>query len=118
MELNEQVIFFEFTCCSTHIVQMATKQTETQNFFDMYNNLGDQRELIDREIKMLNSVQEGFDHCWTNQHTKVMKNLIFPCSPCLSRLNSSPIWRIFSRMSGKLGKSQSKSWGFELVCFT
>ena len=56
---------------------MATKQTETQNFFDMYNNLGDQRELIDREIKMLNSVQEGFDHCWTNQHTKVIKNLIF-----------------------------------------
>ena len=29
------------------------------------------RELIEREIKMLGSVQEGFDTSATNQHTKV-----------------------------------------------
>ena len=29
------------------------------------------RELIEREIKMLGSVQEGFDNSATNQHTKV-----------------------------------------------
>ena len=90
---------------------MATKQTETQNFFDMFNNLGDQRqlswqrsnqtiktlceswlgkiniehdhcqkysddnvkirELIEREIKMMSSVQEGFETSASNQHTKV-----------------------------------------------
>ena len=33
---------------------MATKQTETQNFFDMFNNLGDQRQLMKIEIKEYN----------------------------------------------------------------
>ena len=32
-----QTIFSQF--------KVATKQTETQNFFDMFNNLGDQRQL-------------------------------------------------------------------------
>ena len=37
----------------------------------MYNNLGEQRELIEREIEMLVSVQEGFDTSASSQHTKV-----------------------------------------------
>ena len=33
------------------------------------------RELIEREIKMLSSVQEGFDSSATNQQTKVVTDV-------------------------------------------
>ena len=88
---------------------MATKQTETQNFFDMYNNLGDQRQLIEREIKMLNLVQEGFDACGANQHTKVCYE---PGENCLMlvicRLSLWLTWRICWSVSERLARKQSK----------
>ena len=40
--------------------QMDSTQSETQHFFDMYNNLGLQRSAIEREIQLMNSIQEGF----------------------------------------------------------
>ena len=39
---------------------MDSTQTETQNFYDMYNNLGHQRAAIEREIQLMNSIQDGF----------------------------------------------------------
>ena len=40
--------------------QMDGTQTETQNFFDMYNNLGQQLAAIEKEINLMNSIQELF----------------------------------------------------------
>ena len=40
--------------------QMDGTQNETQNFFDMYNNLGQQLAAIEREINLMNSIQELF----------------------------------------------------------
>ena len=40
--------------------QMDSTQNETQHFFDMYNNLGQQLAAIEREIKLMNSIQELF----------------------------------------------------------
>ena len=40
--------------------QMDGTQNETQNFFDMYNNLGQQLAAIDKEINLMNSIQELF----------------------------------------------------------
>ena len=37
------------------------------------------RELIEREIKMLSSVQEGFDSSATNQQTKVVADVKISC---------------------------------------
>jgi len=50
--------------------QISAKQNETQNYFDMYNNLGDQRDFIEKEIKLMNSIQDGFDKSSESQHTK------------------------------------------------
>ena len=50
--------------------QISSKQNETQNYFDMYNNLGDQRDFIEKEIKLMNSIQDGFDKSLESQHTK------------------------------------------------
>ena len=50
--------------------QISSKQNETQNYFDMYNNLGDQRDFIEQEIKLMNSIQEGFERSSDSQHTK------------------------------------------------
>ena len=50
--------------------QISSKQNETQNYFDMYNNLGDQRDFIEQEIKLMNSIQEGFEKSSDSQHTK------------------------------------------------
>ena len=55
----------------------------------MYNNLGEQRGLIEREIQMLSSVQEAFDTSASNQHTKVAE-----CLSTCSRPSMWPIWRI------------------------
>lgn len=41
--------------------QVAGKHGETQNFYDMYNNLGDQKSYMEREIKLLNSILENFE---------------------------------------------------------
>jgi len=41
--------------------QVAAKHSETQNFYDMYNNLGDQKSYIEKEIKLLNSILENFE---------------------------------------------------------
>ena len=50
--------------------QISSKQNETQNYFDMYNNLGDQRDFIEKEIKLMNLIQEGFEKSSDSQHTK------------------------------------------------
>jgi len=41
--------------------QVAAKHSETQNFYDMYNNLGDQKSYMEKEIKLLNSILENFE---------------------------------------------------------
>ena len=48
-------------------VNVKVNVNENENVNVNYMN----RELIEREIKMLGSVQEGFDNSATNQHTKV-----------------------------------------------
>ena len=50
--------------------QISSKQNETQNYFGMYNNLGDQRDFIEKEIKLMNSIQDGFETSSESQHTK------------------------------------------------
>ena len=50
--------------------QISSKQNETQNYFDMYNNLCDQRDFIEKEIKLMNLIQEGFEKSSDSQHTK------------------------------------------------
>lgn len=50
--------------------QISGKQTETQNYYDMYNNLGKQRDFLEKEIKLMNSIQEGFEHSSESQHSK------------------------------------------------
>ena len=39
---------------------MDSTQCETQNFYDMFNNLGQQRAAIEKEISLMNSIQEAF----------------------------------------------------------
>ena len=41
--------------------EMDDTQNETQNFYSLYNNLGQQKLAIEKEITLMNSIQEGFD---------------------------------------------------------
>ena len=41
--------------------QMDDTQNETQNFYSLYNNLGQQKLAIEKEITLMNSIQEGFE---------------------------------------------------------
>ena len=50
--------------------QISAKENETQNYFDMYNNLGHQKDFIEKEIKLMNSIQEGFEKSSETNHTK------------------------------------------------
>jgi len=50
--------------------QISTKHTETQNFYDMFNNLGDQKFYIEKEISLLNTLQENLAGCTTGQINK------------------------------------------------
>ena len=51
--------------------QMDDTQSETQNFYDMYNNLGQQKSAIEKEINLMNSIQEGFeDSCLQSKLTR------------------------------------------------
>ena len=49
--------------------QVDATQTETQNYYDMYNNLGQQQLAIEKEIKLLLSIQEGFEQSGRTQHS-------------------------------------------------
>ena len=48
--------------------QMDNTQAETQQFFDMFNNLGQQRSAIEKEIQLMNSIQESFVSISTQKH--------------------------------------------------
>ena len=47
---------------------MDNTQAETQQFFDMFNNLGQQRSAIEKEIQLMNSIQESFVSISTQKH--------------------------------------------------
>ena len=60
--------------------QMDDTHTETQNFYHMYNNLGQQKLAIEKEINLMSSIQDGFeDSCLQSKLTRyeVHKVLIF-----------------------------------------
>ena len=50
--------------------QMDSTQNETQHFFDMYNNLGQQLAAIEKEIQLMNSIQETFVTISVQKHNK------------------------------------------------
>ncbi|XP_023344583.1 coiled-coil domain-containing protein 93 [Eurytemora carolleeae] len=50
--------------------QISTKHAETQNFYDMFNNLTLQKFFIEKEIKLLTSIQDNLSECSGTQSTK------------------------------------------------
>ena len=56
--------------------QMDDTQNETQNFYEMYNNLGQQKLAIEKEITLMNSIQEGFEA--SRQQSKLSRYEVSP----------------------------------------
>ena len=70
--------------------QIDDTQSETQNFYDMYNNLGQQKSAIEKEINLMNSIQEGFeDSCLQSKLTRYEVKFEQYFTQCLKYLSSS-----------------------------
>ena len=63
--------------------EMDDTQNETQNFYEMYNNLGQQKLAIEKEITLMNSIQEGFEA--SRQQPKLSRYEVSP--PVLQSLS-------------------------------
>ena len=67
--------------------QMDGTQNETQHFFDMYNNLGQQLAAIEKEIHLMSSIQELFvTTAMRKQSNKFEVHTLFLCQLCIKFL--------------------------------
>lgn len=51
--------------------QVSAKQVETLNYYDMYNNLGNQKTFLEKEIGLLTSMQDSLSDCRGPQNNKL-----------------------------------------------